>query len=703
MTTSLALPSRRCAHCRLPLPSRPYMVRSDTQCLAFCCAGCAFVYRFTGQLGEAGEAAFWLAKLGLGGFFAMNLMTLSLLLYTDYLAPLEAEILPYLTYASFALATPVMVILGGPFVRHAWREVRHGTCSLESLIALGSVSAYLASAYATFRGSTRIYFDTATMILVLVTLGRFLEATARAKAAAGIANLLELAPQEATVLAEGEERRVPAVTLVVGTRVVVRPGERIAADGVVVEGEGLVDEAALTGEARPVSKRPGDPVLGATINLAGRFILTVTRCGEETVFAQMVRLMEAAQAARGPSRLLADRLAAHFVPGVVALAGLTFLYWLPTGLETAGLTALAVLLVACPCPLGLATPLATWVGLNRAAAAGVLVRSGAALERLAQVRAFCFDKTGTLTHGGLTLQAVRVDPPLDTATFLSLCASVETCSEHALGASLVKAARAKGLPLYPVSECQTHSGLGLEGVVTLPSGAPLRVWVGNTRFLQQQGMALSRQLAQEKVALEAAGLTVVLGAWEGKVRGLMAFGDRVRPEAKAAVAALRQLGLEVWLVSGDQTTAASAVAAEAGIPRVHAALLPADKAALIREAQRLGPVAMVGDGINDAPALASAAVGIAMGSGTDLAKETADVSILGNDLRKLPWLFTLARATRRTIRGNLFWAFFYNTLGLALAAGGVLTPLLAALAMVASSLFVLSNSLRLRRFTYAPA
>ena len=665
--------------------------------MAFCCSGCSLVYQITGQLGEAGEASFWLAKLGLGCFFAMNVMTLSLLLYSGYLTEIDPEIVPKIAYLSFALATPVMFILGWPFVKHALSEIAALSFGMDSLIALGAVSAYVASTYATFTGNPQIYFDTATMILVLVTLGRFLEASAKARASEALEHLLDLAPQEAVVVEAGQEHRVAIAALRVGDQVLIRPGERIPVDGKVIEGAADVDESTLTGEATPVSKSRGDPVMRATVTMDGRLIVEVTHSADDTMFAQVVRLMEEAQAAHGPLRRLVDRIAAVFVPAVVGLAGLTGFLRLPDGLEPALLSSLSVLLIACPCPLGLATSLATWAGLGRAAPSGVLIRSGDALESLAGLKILYFDKTGTLTMGQAALQAVQVEPDTFQNAWLSACASVEAYSEHALGKGLVEAVTARGLPLHPILDFKASPGLGVEGIVACPGEFPSRVVVGNERFFSQQGIALAGKLREKKRRYEAAGLTVILGAWNEQAQGLAAFGDQVRPEAPEAIEALKGLGLELRLASGDNEAATQRVAAMLGIPRLAASLLPSQKAELVREEQTRGAVGVIGDGINDAPALATASLGIAMGSGTDLAKETADVSILRNDLRQIPWLIRLARATRWTVRGNLIWAFCYNAIGLILAVQGILTPILAALAMVVSSLFVVCNSLRLQK------
>ena len=690
-------PHRYCAHCRLPLPTRSYRRDVAGQVMVFCCSGCSLVYQITGQLGEAGEASFWLAKLGLGCFFAMNVMTLSLLLYSGYLTEIDPEIVPKIAYLSFALATPVMFILGWPFVRHALSETAMLSFSMDSLIALGAVSAYAVSTYATFTGNPQIYFDTATMILVLVTLGRFLEASAKARASEALEHLLDLAPQVAVVVEAGQERQVAVSALRVGDQVLIRPGERIPVDGKVSEGAADVDESALTGEATPVSKSRGDHVMQATVAMAGSLTVEVTHGAADTMFAQVVRLMEEAQATRGPLRRLVDRIAAVFVPAVVGLAGLTGFLRLADGLEPALLSSLSVLLIACPCPLGLATSLAAWAGLGRAAPSGVLIRSGDALESLAGLKILYFDKTGTVTRGRLALQAVQVEPDTLQNAWLSACASVEAYSEHALGKGLVEAVTARGLPLHPILDFKALPGLGVDGMVACPDGIPSRVVVGNERFFSQQGIILADGLREKKRRYEAAGLTVMLGAWNEHVQGLAAFGDQVRHEAPEAIEELKGLGLELRLASGDNAAATQRVAAMVGIPGPAASLLPSQKAERVRKEQTRGAVGFIGDGINDAPALATASLGIAMGSGTDLAKETADVSILRNDLRQIPWLIRLARATRWTVRGNLIWAFCYNAIGLILAVQGMLTPILAALAMVVSSLFVVFNSLRLQK------
>ena len=690
-------PHRYCGHCRLPLPTRSYRRDVAGQVMVFCCSGCSLVYQITGQLGEAGEASFWLAKLGLGCFFAMNVMTLSLLLYSGYLTEIDPEIVPKVAYLSFALATPVMFILGWPFVKHALSETAMLSFSMDSLIALGAVSAYAVSTYATFTGNAQIYFDTATMILVLVTLGRFLEASAKARASEALEHLLDLAPQVAVVVEAGQERQVAVSALRVGDQVLIRPGERIPVDGKVSEGAADVDESALTGEATPVGKSRGDHVMQATVAMAGSLTVEVTHGAADTMFAQVVRLMEEAQATRGPLRRLVDRIAAVFVPAVVGLAGITGFLRLPDGLEPALLSSLSVLLIACPCPLGLATSLAAWAGLGRAAPSGVLIRSGDALESLAGLKILYFDKTGTVTRGRLALQAVHVEPDAHENAWLSACASVEAYSEHALGKGLVEAVTAMGLPLHPILDFKALPGLGVDGMIACPGGFPSRVVVGNERFFSQQGITLADGLREKKRRYEAAGLTVMLGAWNEQVQGLAAFGDQVRPEAPEAIEELKGLGLELRLASGDNAAATERVAAMVGIPGPAASLLPSQKAERVREEQTRGAVGFIGDGINDAPALATASLGIAMGSGTDLAKETADVSILRNDLRQIPWLIRLARATRWTVRGNLIWAFCYNAIGLILAVQGMLTPILAALAMVVSSLFVVFNSLRLQK------
>lgn len=721
-----------CKHCGLPLPyarSRDYQIRnqlnippgpppggmknetekssefrdshSELEKDRFCCYGCYIAYQVVGEKGEEGEASWNLIKLGLGVFLSMNAMMFNLVLYFGDLREISADLLPLIHYLLFVLSTLVMGFLGLPFLYSAWRSLRRVSFTMDSLIAVGAFSAYFYSSYITFTRQQGVYFDTGNMILVLVTLGRFLEAKAKASTSDSIRKFLQLGASEATVLKDGKILKVPVQAIQVGDILQVLPGEKIPVDGRIIQGETSVDESMLTGESRPVQKGKDDKVFGATLNREGYILMEATHVGQDTVLSQIVRLMEQAQLSRASIQNLVDKISNLFVPVILSIALITFTVWFFKGhTEAALLNSLAVLLISCPCALGIATPMVTCIGIGRAAREGILIRTGEVLEKLPRLQSIFFDKTGTLTQGKMTLSSWLIDPSsedYDENQLLTLAASLETCSEHSLGKSIVEAARQRNLPLYKVLEFKVKPGMGIQGRILWKEN-PL-VYLGSERYFRENHLALSETLLSEKERLQSVGKTVIFCGWQGKARGLLSFSDEVREEAYQAIKACRRLGLEVSILSGDHPLVAYEVGKKLNISRVYAHLLPSEKAQEIQKAQNQGyKVAMVGDGINDAPSLAQADVGIAMGSGTDLAKETADISILGGDLRKIPWAIQLASAAYKKIQENLFWAFIYNILGIALAASGVLTPILSAGMMVISSLCVIGNSLRLQKF-----
>jgi P-type Cu+ transporter len=613
------------------------------------------------------------------------------------------------------LATPVVLWGGWPFHRAAYLNARHRTATMDTLVSLGTLSAWLWSVVALFFGDAgitgmtmsfqlipdrsasldQVYFEVAAVVTTFLLAGRYFEARAKRHAGAALKALLELGAKDAVVLDEhGAERRVPIGKLVAGDRFVVRPGEKVATDGVVEEGASAVDQSLVTGESVPVEKHPGDTVIGASVNAGGRLIVRATKVGEQTVLAQIARLVTDAQSGKAPVQRLADRVAGVFVPVVIAIAAATFGVWLGTG-ESAAFAftaAVSVLIIACPCALGLATPTALLVGTGRGAQLGLLIKGPEVLESTRQVDTIVLDKTGTITTGAMELLSVVTVDGTE-AEALAIVGALENASEHPVARAIAAAARAAGR-LEPVEGFTNREGLGVEGIV-----AGRAVIAGKPALLAERSPAIDGRLRSAALAAEAQGRTTVLAGWDGQTRALFVVSDRVKGSSAEAVGALKRLGLRPLLLTGDNQATARAVAAEVGIDEAIAAVQPADKAAVIRRLQGEGrTVAMVGDGINDAPALAQADLGLAIGTGTDVAIEASDLTLVSGDLRSAADAIRLSRRTLATIKGNLFWAFAYNVAALPLAALGFLNPLVASAAMAFSSVFVVLNALRLRRF-----
>ena len=584
------------------------------------------------------------------------------------------------------LATPVVWWIGWPFHQMAGRNLAHGSTTMDTLVSMGTGAAWAWSAVALFVDVDHVYFETAAVIVTLILLGRWFEARAKRRSGEAIRSLAGLAARMAR-LENGTE--VPVDDLQVGMRFVVRPGEKVPVDGLVVDGTSTVDASMITGEPVPVPVGIGDEVVGATINGNGSLTVEATRVGGDTMLAQIMRLVHEAQSSTAPVQRLADRVSAVFVPTALAVAGATLAAWLLTG-QPAGeafTAAVAVLIIACPCALGLATPTAIMVGTGRGASLGVIIKGGEVLEATRQVDHVVLDKTGTVTEGRMELVSVTPAPGADGQVVLCRAASVEALSEHPLAEAIVAAAT----DLEPATGFENLPGLGVRATV---DGA--EVLVGRRRLFDEVPDDLLAAVAKA----EDAGRTAVVVGWDGTARGVLVIADRVRSTSAAAVTALRDLGLEVTLLTGDNERTARAVGSAVGIDRVLAEVMPDDKDAEVQRLQAQGHVvAMVGDGINDAPALARADLGIAVGTGTDVAIETSDLTIVSGDLRAVADAIVLSRRTLTVIKGNLFWAFAYNTAAIPLAAFGVLNPMIAAGAMGFSSVFVVTNSLRLRRFT----
>ncbi|MBI2924006.1 MAG: copper-translocating P-type ATPase [Planctomycetes bacterium] len=596
---------------------------------------------------------------------------------------------PPLRWILLAIATPVQFLCGWPFYRGTFAVLRHFAADMNTLVAVGTSAAYAVSVAAVMGSGHGYYFETSATIIALILLGRTLEARARRRAGDAIRKLVALRPRTARVVVDGAETEVPVENVKAGDRVRVRPGEKIPVDGVVDDGASPVDESMVTGEPIPVTRRAGDPVTGGTVNGAGSLLFRATRVGSETLLAQIVRLVDEAQSKKAPVERLADRVAGVFVPIVLLIATATFAgWWLARGDVSAGfLPAVAVLVIACPCALGLATPTAVMAGIGRGAERGILIKGGEALEVAHKLRTVVFDKTGTLTEGrAAVVDVLSLHPDL-----LPLSAMAEKRSEHPLGAAIRKFVEDKGSPFPEPDDFFAYSGSGVEG-----TAGGRTALLANEPFLTGRGIdvAPARAFADRH---RAAGRTVVLAAIDEKLAGAFAVADPLKPTAREAVELLGRRGLAVAMLTGDNAATANAIAQEAGITRVFAQVLPKEKADRVRELQASGPVAMVGDGINDAPALATADVGIAMGTGTDIAAEAGQITLVRGDVRGVAAAIELSARTLRTIRQNLFWAFGYNAAMIPLAAFGLMNPMLAALAMAFSSVSVVMNSLRLRR------
>jgi Cu+-exporting ATPase len=625
----------------------------------------------------------------------------------------------WLPWIELLLATPVVLWGGWPFFQRGWTSIVNRSTNMFTLIAMGTGVAYLFSLTATvfpgifpasfgaangsMNGAPPVYFEAAAAIVTLVLLGQVLELRARGRTGAAIRALLDLSPKTARILRDGTEHDIPLDQVKTGDRLRVRPGEKIPTDGVVLEGTSSVDEAMITGESMPVAKEPGSRVIGATVNATGSFVMRAEHVGSETLLARIVQMVSQAQRSRAPIQRLADRVAAWFVPAVIAIAVLTFFVWSLLGPEPrlahALVHAVAVLIIACPCALGLATPMAIMVGTGRGARAGVLIKNAEALEILEKVDTLVFDKTGTLTEGKPTVESVVAVTAGHETELIRLVASLEQGSEHPLGSAIIAGAKDNNISLAAVTDIQSHTGLGISGRVEGKN-----VSAGNERFFEQLRLPAD-PLRQRAEDLRRNGQTVIFVAVDGRPTGLIGIADPIKPSTLQALRDLKQAGLRIVMLTGDSRSTAKAVASKLGIDDFEAEILPDKKSEVIRQLQREGRiVAMAGDGINDAPALAQADVGIAMGTGTDVAMESAGVTLVKGDLAAIVRARRLSQATMRNIHQNLFFAFVYNLLGVPIAAGvlypffgWLLSPILAATAMSFSSVSVITNSLRLRK------
>ncbi|AUI50239.1 heavy metal translocating P-type ATPase [Arthrobacter crystallopoietes] len=623
---------------------------------------------------------------------------------------------PYWQWLSLAMAAPVIVWAGWPFHKAAWTNLRHGTATMDTLVSMGTTAAFLWSLYALFlgtagtpgmthpfeltvaptNGANNIYLEVGAGVIMFILAGRYFEKRSKRQAGAALRALLELGAKDVAVLRDGAETRIPTDQLTVGDEFVVRPGEKIATDGTVVSGRSAVDASMLTGESVPVEVEAGDQVTGATVNAGGRLVIRATRIGSDTQLAQMAQLVENAQSGKAEVQRLADRVSGIFVPIVIAIAVGTLAAWLGAGFPaTAAFTAaVAVLIIACPCALGLATPTALLVGTGRGAQLGILIKGPEVLESTRKIDTVVLDKTGTVTTGKMTLQDVHTSEGTDRDQLLRLAGAVEDSSEHPIAQAIAKGATERTGQLPVPESFKNIEGKGVQGIVD-----GHLVLVGRTSLTTDWSLPIDANLAAAKANAEAAGQTAVVVAWDGAVRGVLTVADAVKATSAEAIRQLKALGLTPVLLTGDNQAVAEQVAAQVGIGQVIAEVLPQDKVDVVARLQKEGKiVAMVGDGVNDAPALAQADLGLAMGTGTDVAIEAADLTLVRGDLRAAADAIRLARKTLGTIKTNLFWAFAYNVAAIPLAAFGLLNPMLAGAAMAFSSVFVVGNSLRLRSF-----
>lgn len=698
-------PSQRtdgaCDYCRLPVT----VARETGDGPLYCCYGCRLAAEITGRGGAEGEARWTLVRLGVAIFLSINVMMFTMALWTQELydaravgsGPLAASLADLFRYLCLLLSLPVLWLLGGPLVDGALAARQRDVAAADLLIVLGVAAAYLYSAISVVRGAGHVYFEVGSAVLVMVTIGRWLEATGKLRTTAALDALEKLLPQRVrTIDATGQPRDTAIGDVVPGDRLRVLAGERIATDGRVERGVASVSEQLLTGESRPATRGPGDDVLGGSLNLDGELVVRAsTRAGEGSL-ARLIELVRTARLTKGRYQRLADRVSAWFLRGVLIVACGTFLFhsW-RSGVDAALMAALAVLLIACPCALGLATPMAVWTALGNAARHGVLFRHGESLERLADVQAVRFDKTGTLTTGEPFVELFALADAAERDQVARRAMRLAGASTHVFSQAIVRHLESSRDSCQEpnVSDMMTVAGQGIAARFDHESDVSR---LGSLRWLQASAMSVSPELERTVAVARHGGRSLSAIGWGGRVRGVFAFSETLRSEAPQALAQCTDLGCDVAVLTGDEPARGRLLSEQLGVT-VLAGLVPEAKVAALAEARgSIGPVAMVGDGVNDAPALAASDVGIALGCGADLSRDSALVCLLADDLARVPWAIELARRSVRVIRQNLFWAFGYNTLGIALAAGGWLNPAWAAAAMVASSLLVVANSLRLQ-------
>ncbi|MBI5764066.1 MAG: cation-translocating P-type ATPase [Planctomycetes bacterium] len=683
-----------CDFCHLPVAGA-----NTSDGPLYCCYGCQLAADITRARGEAGQLNWMLTRMGLSVFLSMTVMMFSMYLYRQHglsaedVTPLSLQLASVMRYLCLLFSVPVFFMLGWPILVMAMEGARRGVYSTDALVVLGVAASFVYSYVSTLRDSGAVYFETGCVVLVFMTLGRWLEANGKLKASKAVASLEGLYPERVTIVRDDGEQEVAPGEVCEGDVLIVHAGQRIAADGEIVHGRAHIDESMLTGESVPIVKEVGAIVRAGTLNVDGSLRIRATSVGTHSTIGRMVALLEEAKRSKGAWERLTDRIATAFVPLTLMLAATGFALGARRGGIDGGLmSAMAVLLIACPCALGIATPMAVWVSLGRAARKGILFRGGDVIETLAAARAICFDKTGTLSTGEATVTAFHAAEGVTTSNALQTARRLAAGSNHVLSRAIAEYASSRHHTEGPALEVRVVPG---RGIMATANAEP--VMLGNPAMMEENGCVMDAHLTDAVARIHKAGSPLACIGWAGAVRGVFEFAERLRPEARASMNALRHIGLSPVVVTGDHEGRAAAISQLLDV-EAHGALRPGDKVEKIKERRRASSaVVMVGDGINDAPALAAADVGIAMGCGADITRESGGVCLLGENLLGVPWAISLARRTVRTIKVNLFWAFAYNVVGIGLALSGRLNPIFAAFAMLASSVMVIANSLRLGR------
>ncbi|MFK7820267.1 MAG: heavy metal translocating P-type ATPase [Planctomycetaceae bacterium] len=687
-----------CDYCGLPVPGAA--VESDAvEEPQFCCFGCRFADAIMRERDDESTTRWTLTRLGISIFFAMNVMVFTMArwsgdVYDVSASEFSTSLHELFRYLCLLLTIPVMGMLGLPLLNHAWQGLKQRQLTSELLIVTGVVAAFAFSTVSVFRGVGHTYFEVACMVLVLVTLGRWFEATGRMKATAALDKLQQLLPDFVTRVSDDTEEKLPVSDVTIGDQIRIRAGERFPVDGQIAVGRTTVDQQVFTGESVPIERSVGDPVLAGTVNMDGDVVIQATAAAGAGSFAKLLEVLREARNSRGHYQRIADRVSQWFVPAVACVAIAVFVVHLERGPLEALMSSLSVALIACPCALGLATPLALWTALSHAANQQVLFRNGTALERLAGVKAVRFDKTGTLTDGSPHVHQIIRDDETDAAFFNSVVRQLSHSSTHVYSQAIYRSLDGEPVVDTNVTDIQSISGSGVTGTIAI-TDEPISVSLGSAAFVDFDGIRKPSDVTNFLATDPARESAFVFVAWKNKLQGLFVIDEQLRPESSAAIESCKELELEIAVLTGDRLERAARWSERLGI-NVAGALSPSDKVQQVHAARKtFGSIAMIGDGINDAPALAASDVGITLGCGADVTRDSAEVCIMSDDLSRVPWAIELAKKTRRIVRQNLAWAFGYNTFGIALAATGRLNPAIAAGLMLASSLIVIINSLRL--------